>query len=102
VAVTGKDTLWRGHTISGADLEGDWRNKILLVEIPRSDILWLEPRDISVQDAFRLFAGLKRSPYGGNFGHCHYVTVDGKVGALRSIRDDEQFAQMLSLTRIEE
>jgi hypothetical protein len=57
VAVVGEGTLWdamrRSDRSDLADLSSD---KILLIELPGSDILWTEPRDLTLEEALRLFA----------------------------------------------
>jgi hypothetical protein len=67
VAVVGEGTLWDA---SQADTLRDFRNlpsnKILLIELPGSHIRWLEPRDLTLEEALRLYAypnGRVRSPH---------------------------------------
>ena len=73
VAVAGDDTLWSGdNRRTPKDFRNLPSNKILLIERPGSDIDWLEPRDLTVEQALRLFAqpgGESRSPHAGGLGY---------------------------------
>lgn len=65
VAVVGEGTLWdASRPLPAPGLLPS--NKILLIELPGSDILWTEPRDLTLEEALRLFAspeGRLRSPH---------------------------------------
>jgi len=52
VAVTGPGTAWPGDkSTTLADFRDGEANTILLVESPASDIHWMEPRDLSLEEA---------------------------------------------------
>ena len=98
VAVIGKNTLWPGTRGPDLDTLRDAGDKILLIEIPHSDIRWTEPRDITLEEALELFQrekdGLRDSPHPHGL---NYVTLDGPCGRLSDIESVEQFAEMLQL-----
>jgi hypothetical protein len=92
VAVVGPDTLWPGKT------PGDLKKHpeaILVVEWPKSDIHWAEPRDISVEEFLdwfrvkpprsRFWDWLYARPAPGDGFHCGgllYVDAKGDIGQL--------------------
>jgi hypothetical protein len=52
VGVSGEDTLWRGEIpLRRTDLQGAQGAKIWLMEVANSDIAWLEPRDLALEQA---------------------------------------------------
>ncbi len=52
VAVTGPGTAWPGPTGSRVeDISDGCNNTVLLVEIAASDIHWMEPRDVTLEEA---------------------------------------------------
>jgi hypothetical protein len=106
VAVVGPDTLWPGKT------PGDLKRHpkaILVVEWPKSDIHWAEPRDITVGeflDWFRvkpphrgLWDWFCARPAPGDGFHCGgllYVDAEGKVGQLPRDTDPETVRKLLA------
>jgi len=104
VAVIGDNTFWPGG-------QGRWittdnpriGEKILVIEIPSSDIRWTEPGDITLKEALRLFSaeegGLRDS---GHPGGLHYLTVNGQIKQFSSIKSVEEFATLLQLDPREE
>jgi hypothetical protein len=99
VAVVGKDTLWLSDQFR--NLEQYDRNKlqekILLIELPESDIHWTEPRDISLEKALELFArpnGL-RGPH--RHGGLFYITLGGTTRRISEIGSSEMFLRMLTV-----
>jgi hypothetical protein len=100
VAVIGDNTFWPGQTTySMEDLDSDWENKILLIEIPDSDIPWMEPRDISMEGALELFSTLPALTDGRHPEGLHYVTAGGRVGLISRIGTQDQFKQMLQVRK---
>ena len=96
LAVVGKGTVWSevrlGH-IRNPDKEVP--QKIIVIEVPHSGIYWIEPRDISVDEAIRLFRlenGLKNGPHRSGL---HYLTADGTVHSFNDIASVEEFASLL-------
>jgi hypothetical protein len=109
VAVVGENTLWppRGVRDLGKNLASKYPNKILLIELPRSGIHWMAPKDITFEEAVALFSapnGLKETPHSrGAFcwdppEGLYYVTAGGQVKSIRSIEDAERFAELLQVT----
>ena len=60
VAVVGPNTMWPGSTPAKLAKEGSDNDKILLIEITNSDINWMEPRDLTLEEALRDPAGQGR------------------------------------------
>jgi len=112
VAVVGADTLWpRTGTRDFGDLQephkhSKYKDKILLIELPDSHIHWIEPRDITFDEAIALFTapnGLKATrhfrdallwePAEG----LHFITYGGHWERMDSIRDATHFAELLKI-----
>jgi hypothetical protein len=101
VAVIGDDTLWSSDRRDKVtDFSKLPSNKILLIELPGSEIGWLEPRDLTVEEAILLYAlpvGRIRSPH---VRGVHYVSVgpEGeKSGVLPLDITADQLASMLKV-----
>ena len=95
----GKGTVWSevcsGHIRSP---DKDAPQKILVIEVPHSDVYWTEPRDISADQAiilFRLENGLKSSRHKRGL---HYLTADGTVHSFDEIGGVEEFASLVRAT----
>ena len=90
VAVVGANTMWPGSKGAVPALDGSDDEKILLIEIINSDIPWMEPRDLTLEqalDAFNPKSGLGI----GSTHRCgiNYLTVGGEVRTLsRNISRD--------------
>ncbi|MEX2175179.1 MAG: DUF1559 domain-containing protein [Pirellulaceae bacterium] len=51
VAITGQGTMWPGaRSADIADLKDGTSNTIMIVEIAHSDIHWMEPRDLPIEE----------------------------------------------------
>jgi hypothetical protein len=102
VAVVGENTLWpgsRGRTPE--ELVGN-RRKILLIELPFSDIRWTEPRDVSFEDALRMYSdydGFRRMHHPEGL---YYLTLDGTLHPFSEIESKEEFARLLQIERRQE
>jgi hypothetical protein len=99
VAVVGEDTLWLAHEFRDLTEYDPERleEKILLIELPESDIPWTEPRDISLDQALALFVqpgGLKACPRHGGLG---YITLGMAMRRISSIPTVEEFKRMLTI-----
>ncbi|NQT38027.1 MAG: hypothetical protein HQ581_11085, partial [Planctomycetes bacterium] len=112
VAIVGKNTLWPGKEgykpISRYDFaygkntfdpnskatpaSVSEKDMILLIELPESDIVWAEPRDLTVEEAVNLYRERKRGEY--RTGHVQYITLSGKSGDIVDIPDEETFRNM--------
>jgi hypothetical protein len=117
VAIVGENTLWPGKTgyipknkydfaygentldpkMKDSPANVAEKDKIFLIELPDSDIPWLEPRDISVEEAVELFRERKSGKYQSCLRHLQYITLSGKTGDVASIPDEETFRNMIVL-----
>jgi hypothetical protein len=76
-AIMGSETVWRNGGVLPHE-EFDLRlPRILLVEVGHSGVHWMEPRDISYEDAT---GGLIRSS--PHSGFVHFASTDGTSGTL--------------------
>jgi hypothetical protein len=91
VAVVGPGTLWLGRTPGKVGRE----SVLLVVEWPRSDIHWAEPRDITVEEFLDYFRS-KPKRWDGNHRDCLlYADVSGNVGAIPNNSDPETVRKLL-------
>lgn len=81
VAVTGPGTAWLDAVGAKVNDIRDPTKCILLIELDQSNIHWMEPRDITIQEAIALYSkpGAKMS---GHSGGANVVFVDGCVNFL--------------------
>jgi uncharacterized protein DUF1559 len=96
IAVVGPNTMWAGCEPVTAAADGSDRDKILIIEVVDSDILWMEPRDLTLDQALD---GLERKS-GVRIGShhrdgVHYVTVGGEVRTLDRNIDRESLRKLL-------
>ena len=96
LAIVGDGTIWSevrlGH-IRSPDKEVP--QKIVVIEVPHSDVYWTEPRDISADQAillFRLENGLRDCRHRRGL---HYLTADGTVHCFDEIGGVEEFATLI-------
>jgi hypothetical protein len=97
VAVVGPNTMWPGREAArqAAD-HSDW-DKILVIEVVNSDILWMEPRDLTLEQA--LDAVQPKTGIGIGSRHSdgiHYVTVGGATRTLDPNIDRESLRKLLT------
>ncbi len=91
LAVVGPGTVWSVDEPIGLDDIEDNTQTILLVEVAGSGISWMEPRDLSLQDALR---GINAEPgpciSSGHPGRAVVVFADGHVQTVdESLTIDE-------------
>lgn len=96
VAVVGPNTMWHGCEPVSAAADGSDKDKILVIEVVDSDILWMEPRDLTLEEALD---GIRRNS-GIRIGShhrdgIHYVTVGGDVKTLASDIDRKSLRKLL-------
>jgi hypothetical protein len=82
LAVVGPGTVWEGQD-NAAVLRPSGERRILLAEVAGSDVSWMEPKDLTVEEALR---GIN-SPGGGGISSSHpgganVILVDGR-GEIR-------------------
>jgi hypothetical protein len=100
VAVVGGNTAWPGDRPRKlADTRRISAELILLIELPETNIRWMEPRDISVEQAITLYCtgtgGRQRSRHEHGL---HYVALGPKgvtIGTLSSDLNRERLLAML-------
>jgi hypothetical protein len=96
VAVVGPNTMWPGREAAKQAADGSDREKILVIEVINSNILWMEPRDLTLEQA--LDAIQPKTGIGIGSHHrdgIHYVTVAGAVRTLDPNIDRESLRKLL-------
>lgn len=92
VAVSGPETMWPdGQCRCTKDVTDGLENTILLVETPRTDIAWAEPRDLTLKEVLHSFRagderGVGSRHLGGGF---HVVFADGSMRYIDLSKIDE-------------
>ena len=97
VAVVGPDTLWPGKT------PGDLKTHpkaILVVEWPKSNIHWAEPRDISVEEFLEWFARSRRAAAFGTGFVRRRSLATGSIAAGCSMSTPRAMSANCHATRI--
>jgi hypothetical protein len=87
VAVVGQDTMWPGTDCVRIP-EGIQSDTILIIEVPEARIRWMEPRDVTLEELWRLI----KSPSGNGITCTHpsgrpYLAIDGTVHYLPPTTD---------------
>jgi type II secretory pathway pseudopilin PulG len=95
VAIVGPGTMWSGpesHRI--ADLKDGTSNTIMVVEISNSDIHWMEPRDLPIEDLEAWLDPQHKPRLGGEIqgglvayadGSVHYLPREVTIKELRAL-----------------
>jgi hypothetical protein len=99
LAVTGPGSVWT-ETCAGniRNPEKEFPDKIIIIEVPESDIFWTEPKDISIDDVVTLFKaknGLKDSRHSGGL---NYISADGKSKSFSQISNVEELIKLLKIS----
>ncbi|MEX0725098.1 MAG: DUF1559 domain-containing protein, partial [Planctomycetaceae bacterium] len=83
LAVVGPGTIWLGSTstkfsefIDGTD------QTVMIVEVPDGNVPWMEPRDISFDDAMKLLADHPARNTDGEYFDYHLLMADGSVRVM--------------------
>lgn len=96
VAVIGPNTMWPGCTPAKEAADGSDRDKILVIEVVRSDILWMEPRDMTLEQALDAIQRTEGIGIGSHHSEgIHYLTVGGAVRTLDRNIDRESLRKLL-------
>jgi hypothetical protein len=85
----------------GSDARGSKNHRwpILVVEWPKSDIHWAEPRDVTVEEFLDWFRS-KPSRWDSNHTGCIlYVDAAGEVGEIPNDADPETVREMLMVKK---
>jgi hypothetical protein len=95
VAVVGANTLWAPGNLSCAGEPTDaLGEKIVLLEIPNSDICWMEPQDISVPDLIELYAAIESRRQRNDL---YFVTLNGRIERLSSIHTVQELKSRVTV-----
>lgn len=102
VAIVGRNTLWPGSSGSEfADFQNPSSEKILLLEVPGTNIPWMEPRDVTVNEAVKIAQDYLASDERTTKPlHC-YTTANRELD-LREIESIQMFRKMLLVDCSEE
>jgi hypothetical protein len=96
VAVVGPNTMWAGCEPVSAAADGSDKDKILLIEVINSDIVWMEPQDLTLQQALDNIQPKKGIGIGSHHRDgIHYFTVGGEVKTLDPNIDRESLRKLL-------
>jgi hypothetical protein len=96
VAVVGPNTMWPGGKPAKRAADGSDRENILVIEVINSDILWMEPRDLTLEQALDTIRPKKGMGIGSRHSDgIHYVTVGGEVRTLSPDIDRESLRKLL-------
>lgn len=92
VAVVGPETLWPGKE------PGEFKSgsAVLVVEWPRSDIHWAEPRDVTIEEFLDWFRSKPGRWDSSHSGCLLYVDADGKVGEIPYDADPATVRKLLA------
>ena len=84
VAVVGPETAWPGsESITLKDVTDSRESTLLVVEVTNSDIQWMEPRDMSLEDALAGINNPARPGISSPHKHgAHCLRADGSVRFL--------------------
>jgi hypothetical protein len=95
VAVVGFDTMWPGNNSAKILEDGSDKDKILVIEIINSDILWMEPRDLTLEQVLDSLQAKQGIAIGSQHNDgIHYVTVAGEVHTLDRNIDRESLKKL--------
>ena len=102
LAVVGPGTVWSADAPVGLDDIENTSQTILLVEVYNSGISWMEPRDLSLQDAQR---GINATPgpsiSSGHPGRAVILFADGHVMAVDETMTLSELKDLLNCERRE-
>jgi hypothetical protein len=97
VAVVGANTMWSGQEPVTPAADGSDKDKILVIEVIDSDILWMEPRDLTLDQALNSLQATKGTRIGSRHRDgIHYVTVSGELKKLDPNVDRESLRKLLT------
>ena len=93
LAVIGEGSFWsRVQSQGGHGLDELAMQRIVVLEVRISDVVWTEPRDITVEEALEVFSSNDQHGNG-----LHYLTAEGKVGSLGRVESIDKFRQLLTV-----
>ena len=93
LAVIGEGTAWPGRaSLTFDDFTDDLATTVLVLEVQDHDILWLEPKDITLEHL--LAQGLDSN----HSNHVNAVFADGSVGRIRKDIDANTLRALLTIS----
>lgn len=96
VAIVGSNTMWPGCQPAKQAADGSDKDKILVIEVMNSDIRWVEPRDLTLEQALDAIQPKQGIGIGSRHRDgIHYVTVGGDVRTLEPTIDREALRKLL-------
>ena len=95
VAVVGSNTMWPGSRPAKRADDGSDDDKILVIEVVNSNILWMEPRDLTLEQALDAIQPKKGIGIGSHQRDgIQYVTVGSQVRTLDPIIDRKSLRKL--------
>ena len=100
VAIIGKGTMWPGEqSMRLVDISDGAAETIMVVEISNSDIHWMEPRDLRVEEVSKPFNPRRKGVrLGARIGGGLVAYADGSVRFLRAEVTEKRLRALLSPT----
>jgi hypothetical protein len=93
VAVVGRGTLWSGQ--SPGRVTHAAAGKILVLEVANSGIHWMEPRDLTLEQALAVAPHAGLTPSSRHPAGIQFVTAEDKVGIWSSESHAQPLSEML-------
>lgn len=96
LAVTGQYTAWPSHLSSSlGEFWNGTSNAIMLVESADSEVNWLEPRDIPLEQAMKQRNALAAPRLAGRYEKTAVVMASGELHSLRESLEDRTLSRLL-------
>lgn len=96
LAVTGQYTAWPGSSSSRLrEFHNGTSNTIMLVESADSDVNWLEPRDIPIEQATKWRKAAIGPRFAGRYHHAAIVLADGVTRTLKESIEERTLRRLL-------
>jgi hypothetical protein len=96
LAVVGPNTVWSDDESLQQTIVDSDNDKILVIEVINSDILWMEPRDLTLEQALNVIQSKNGISVGSHHPDgIHYLTVGGKVKTLPHDIDRESLRKRM-------
>lgn len=100
LAVVGRATAWpEQHAVRPTDFHDGTSNSIQLMESADSDILWLEPRDLTHLQALGSDKSVRQPTFSSRHTSTHVALADGNVRSLALNHIDRKiFASLMTIS----
>jgi len=99
VMIVGKDTIGGepGEAVRIADISDGTSNTILAIEVGASGIHWMEPRDVTVEEAVTFLTDPAASPFEQvHLGGANVLLADGSVRFMSESTDPQTLRALLT------